>query len=175
VQFFEGRRTEPISTSPYAASTASHTCRIMAPGQAIYDVSNCTFLILSANSIAIFSLSRWGDYCGIGKLSPHNLRRTAITRALDHGLSYRQMQMISGYKDPKTVMRYDHNRENLDLNAVNHRAMTRRPRTGTAQKRRRRESVAARWIRWRTRMPRGWIFNASNRIIMTGKLAVRFI
>ena len=120
-------------------------------------------------------VARWGDYCGIGKLSPHDLRRTAITRALDHGLSYRQMQMISGYKDPKTVMRYDHNRENLDLNAVNHRAMTRRPRTGTAQKRRRRESVAARWIRWRTRMPRGWIFNASNRIIMTGKLAVRFI
>jgi hypothetical protein len=28
--------------------------------------------------------------------------------------------MMSGHKEPKTVMRYDHNRENLDLNAVNH-------------------------------------------------------
>jgi hypothetical protein len=28
--------------------------------------------------------------------------------------------MMSGHKDPKTVMRYDHHRENLDLNAVNH-------------------------------------------------------
>ncbi len=31
-----------------------------------------------------------------------------------------QVQMMSGHKDPKTVMRYDHHRENLDLNAVNH-------------------------------------------------------
>ena len=65
-------------------------------------------------------VARWGDYCGIGKLSPHDLRRTAITRALDQGLSYRQVQMMSGHRDPKTVMRYDHHRENLDLNAVNH-------------------------------------------------------
>ncbi|MEN3332514.1 MAG: hypothetical protein V7641_1879 [Blastocatellia bacterium] len=62
---------------------------------------------------------RWADYGGIGELSPHDLRRTAITRALDQGLTYRQVQMMSGHKDPKTVMRYDHHRENLDQNAVN--------------------------------------------------------
>jgi hypothetical protein len=27
--------------------------------------------------------------------------------------------MMSGHMDPKTVMRYDHGRENLDRNAVN--------------------------------------------------------
>jgi hypothetical protein len=27
--------------------------------------------------------------------------------------------MMSKHKDPRTVMRYDHGRENLDLNAVN--------------------------------------------------------
>jgi site-specific recombinase XerD len=64
-------------------------------------------------------VSKWADYGGVGKLSPHDLRRTAITRALDQGLSYRQVQMMSGHKDPKTVMRYDHGRENLSLNAVN--------------------------------------------------------
>ncbi|HET9533156.1 MAG TPA: tyrosine-type recombinase/integrase [Blastocatellia bacterium] len=64
-------------------------------------------------------VSRWAEYGGVGKLSPHDLRRTAITRALDQGLTYRQVQMMSGHKDPKTVMRYDHGRENLDLNAVN--------------------------------------------------------
>ncbi len=62
---------------------------------------------------------RWGDYSGAGKVSPHDLPRTAITRALDQGLSYRQGWMMSGHADPKTVMRYDHNRENLDQNAVN--------------------------------------------------------
>jgi integrase/recombinase XerD len=62
---------------------------------------------------------RWAEYTGIEKISPHDLRRTAITKALDQGLSYRQVQMMSGHKDPKTVMRYDHGRENLDQNAVN--------------------------------------------------------
>jgi integrase/recombinase XerD len=64
-------------------------------------------------------VSKWAEYGGVGKLSPHDLRRTAITRALDQGLSYRQVQMMSGHKDPKTVMRYDKGRENLDLSAVN--------------------------------------------------------
>jgi integrase/recombinase XerD len=64
-------------------------------------------------------VAKWGDYCGLGRISPHDLRRTAITRALDQGLSYRQVQMMSGHRDPKTVMRYDHGRENMDLNAVN--------------------------------------------------------
>lgn len=64
-------------------------------------------------------VARWSDYYGLGKLSPHDLRRTAITRALDKGLSYRQVQMMSGHRDPKTVMKYDHGRENLDRNAVN--------------------------------------------------------
>jgi integrase/recombinase XerD len=62
---------------------------------------------------------KWGRFTGVGKLSPHDLRRTAITRALDQGLSYRQVQMMSGHKDPKMVMRYDHGREKLELNAAN--------------------------------------------------------
>ena len=64
-------------------------------------------------------VKRWADYSRLGDLSPHDLRRTAITRALETGLTYRQVQMMSKHKDPKTVMRYDHGRENLDHNAVN--------------------------------------------------------
>ena len=64
-------------------------------------------------------VKRWADYSRIGDFSPHDLRRTAITRALEAGLTYRQVQMMSKHKDPKTVMRYDHGRENLDQNAVN--------------------------------------------------------
>ena len=64
-------------------------------------------------------VKRWASFGGIGDLSPHDLRRTAITRALESGLTYRQVQMMSKHKDPKTVMRYDHGRENLDQNAVN--------------------------------------------------------
>ena len=64
-------------------------------------------------------VKRWADYSRLGDLSTHDLRRTAITRALETGLSYRQVQMMSKHKDPKTVMRYDHGRENMKQNAVN--------------------------------------------------------
>jgi integrase/recombinase XerD len=64
-------------------------------------------------------VARWADYSRVGDVSPHDLRRTAITRALDSGLTYWQVQMMSKHKDPKTVMRYDHGRGNLDQNAVN--------------------------------------------------------
>jgi integrase len=58
---------------------------------------------------------RWGDFSGAGKVSPPDLRRTAITRAL----SYRQVQMMSGHADPQPFMRYDQNCENRDQNAIN--------------------------------------------------------
>jgi len=72
-----------------------------------------------SSTMAWHIVRKWGRFTGVGKLSPHDLRRTAITRALDQGLSYRQVQMMSGHRDPKTVMRYDHGRENLDQNAIN--------------------------------------------------------
>jgi integrase len=64
-------------------------------------------------------VKRWADYSRVGDLSPRDLRRTAVTRALESGLTYRQGQMMSEHKDPKTVMRYGHGRENLEQNAVN--------------------------------------------------------
>lgn len=64
-------------------------------------------------------IRRWGDYSGVGKVSPHDLRRTAITRALDKGLTHRQVRMMTGHKSLEMVMRYDHHRESLELNAVN--------------------------------------------------------
>ncbi len=64
-------------------------------------------------------VKRWADDSRIGDLPPHDLRRTAITRALETGLTYRQVQMMSKHRDPKTGIRHDHGRENLDQNAVN--------------------------------------------------------
>jgi integrase len=62
-------------------------------------------------------VKRWADYSRIGDLSPHDLRRTAITKALASGLTYRQVQMMSKHRDPKKGMRYDHGRETIDQNA----------------------------------------------------------
>ncbi|MBA3241087.1 MAG: tyrosine-type recombinase/integrase [Acidobacteria bacterium] len=65
-------------------------------------------------------VKKWADFTGIkGKVTPHDLRRTAITRALNQGRTYREVQMMSKHKDPKTVMRYDYERDNLERNPVN--------------------------------------------------------
>ena len=64
-------------------------------------------------------MKRWADYSWLGDLSPHDLRRTGITSAPDSRVTYRQVQMMSKHKDPKTVMWYDHGRENLKRSAVN--------------------------------------------------------
>jgi integrase/recombinase XerD len=64
-------------------------------------------------------VKKYADYAGLGKLSPHDLRRTAITRALDLGESIRDVQMMSGHKDIRSLMKYDHGRENLERNPIN--------------------------------------------------------
>jgi integrase len=53
-------------------------------------------------------VKRWADNSRLGDLSPHDPRRTVIARALESGLPYRQVQMMSKHRDSTTVMRYDH-------------------------------------------------------------------
>lgn len=62
---------------------------------------------------------RWGEYAGVGEVAPHDLRRTVITKLLDDGRSYREVQMVTKHRDPRSVERYDHGRENLENNPVN--------------------------------------------------------
>ncbi len=64
-------------------------------------------------------VGRYADFAQIGHVSPHDLRRTAITRALDLGYSIREVQMMSGHKDIRSLMKYDRGRENLEKNPVN--------------------------------------------------------
>jgi integrase/recombinase XerD len=52
------------------------------------------------------------------RLSPHSLRHSAITFALDAGATLRDVQDYAGHKDPRTTRRYDHSRDSLDRNAA---------------------------------------------------------
>jgi integrase/recombinase XerD len=64
-------------------------------------------------------VARWAEFTGIGHVTPHDLRRTVVTKLLNDGHTYREVQMVTKHKDPKTVMRYDHARENLESSPVN--------------------------------------------------------
>lgn len=64
-------------------------------------------------------IKRWAEFAGIGKVTPHDLRRTAITRALDLGHTYRQVQNGSGHKHIQSVQKYDHHRQSLEDNSIN--------------------------------------------------------
>ncbi|TQM01718.1 tyrosine-type recombinase/integrase [Pseudonocardia kunmingensis] len=52
------------------------------------------------------------------QLSPHSLRHTAITLALDAGAHLRDVQDYAGHRDPRTTRRYDRARDTLDRNAA---------------------------------------------------------
>ena len=65
-------------------------------------------------------IARYAGLAGIkGRVTPHDFRKTIVTKLLDAGRSYRDVQMVTKHKDPKTIERYDLGRQNLDRNPIN--------------------------------------------------------
>ncbi|MEU7875810.1 tyrosine-type recombinase/integrase [Dactylosporangium sp. NPDC049140] len=48
------------------------------------------------------------------RMHPHMLRHTFVTTMLDAGVSLRDVQIAARHADPRTTMRYDRARNNLD-------------------------------------------------------------
>jgi integrase len=51
------------------------------------------------------------------RISPHSLRHSFITAALDAGVPLRDVQIAARHADPRTTTRYDRARNNLDRHA----------------------------------------------------------
>jgi site-specific recombinase XerD len=63
------------------------------------------------------AVARLAAAAGIEKsISPHSLRHTFVTLALDAGASLRDVQDAAGHADPRTTRRYDRARQSLDRN-----------------------------------------------------------
>lgn len=60
-----------------------------------------------------YLVARLGRRAGLARLTPHMLRHTAITAVLDAGASIREAQRFSRHRDPRVLLRYDDNREDL--------------------------------------------------------------
>ena len=50
-------------------------------------------------------------------MSPHSLRHSFFTAALDAGVALRDVQIAARHADPRTTTRYDRARSNLDRHA----------------------------------------------------------
>lgn len=62
---------------------------------------------------------RLAKAAGIDKrISPHSLRHSFITAALDAGVPLRDVQEAASHSDPRTTMRYDRGRVSLDRHAT---------------------------------------------------------
>ena len=65
-------------------------------------------------------LRRLADASGmrLPRRHPHPLRRTVVTTMLDAGVDLRDVQIAARHADPRTTMRYDRARENLDRHPI---------------------------------------------------------
>jgi integrase/recombinase XerD len=63
-------------------------------------------------------LARTAGIGGWEQLSPHSLRQSAITFAVDAGASLRDVQDYAATRNPRTTRRYDHSCDSLDRNAA---------------------------------------------------------
>ena len=64
-------------------------------------------------------VKRLTKHAGIDKkISPHSLRHSFITAALDAGVPLRDVQEAASHADPRTTMRYDRARRSLDRHAT---------------------------------------------------------
>jgi len=59
-------------------------------------------------------LVEYGERARLGRITPHMLRHTFVTTMLDAGVSLRDVQIAARHADPRTTMRYDRARNNLD-------------------------------------------------------------
>ena len=65
------------------------------------------------------AVKRLSKRAGITKrVSPHSLRHSFITAALDAGVLLRDVQEAASHADPRTTMRYDRAHQSLDRHAT---------------------------------------------------------
>ena len=63
-------------------------------------------------------LAHQADITSAARISPHSLRHSFATAALDSGVPLRDVQDAMGHADPRTTRRYDRTRHSLDRHAT---------------------------------------------------------
>jgi len=74
------------------------------------------------SDVAVWRIvEKYINQAGIEKqISPHSLRHTFVTLAIDGGAELHKVQVAARHASPKTTMRYYRNKQNLDNNAIDY-------------------------------------------------------
>ena len=75
---------------------------------------------LTADAIWAIVLRRVADAGIPAHITPHSLRHTFVTLALEGGAPLHKVQYAAGHADPRTTERYHRQKENLDDNAADY-------------------------------------------------------
>jgi len=59
-------------------------------------------------------LARTAHIPAAEQITPHSLRHSFVTEALEAGVPLQDVQDAAGHRDPRTTRRYDRSRHNLD-------------------------------------------------------------
>jgi integrase/recombinase XerD len=101
----------PVDALLAARSPAEMACALVDTAPLFVDAEGRQLDRFDAGGI----VRRLARAAGIRKIvSPHSLRHSFITLALDAGVPLRDVQDGAGHADPKTTRRYDRGRHSLD-------------------------------------------------------------
>jgi len=59
-------------------------------------------------------LARTAHIPAVEQITPHSLRHSFVTEALEAGVPLQDVRDAAGHRDPRTTRRYDRSRHNLD-------------------------------------------------------------
>lgn len=107
--------------SAYLGATLAHGTEVVGSGQTAKDAPLFTTSTGKrwASSEAFRTVQRLALRAGIeGAVSPHSMRHTHATIALDSGVSLHDLQDSMGHADPRTTRRYDRARGRLEKSSA---------------------------------------------------------
>jgi integrase/recombinase XerD len=111
------RTTAPLTASVLVALDALIGDRTEGPIFATATATGTALDRVAAWRI-IRRLARQADIANPERISPHSMRATFITTALDEGVPLRDVQDSVGHADPRTTRGYDRSRNNLSRHAT---------------------------------------------------------
>ena len=112
----KGHKTATIPLAPRTATSLDLCIGERTSGPIFLNADGTRRLDRHAAARIVRRLAR---AAGIDKrISPHSLRHSFITAALDAGVPLRDVQEAASHADPRTTMRYDRGRGSLDRHAT---------------------------------------------------------